>query len=158
MARWTPSKHPRDGQGRFRKVNIGVRVSTRSVSVTAGRRVPLIPGRVNLYVGGLARLENAKRSRGPLAKAQERATERLVNVIPDGALKNAVGGILKEGQFRAGSTLITANSGRRSTPTIRATRNSGKAKATRGGIDTPGGTPRSPNRKPRTRSRQSYTP
>jgi hypothetical protein len=155
MARWTPSKHPRDGKGRFRKVNVGVRVSTRSVSVTAGRRLPLIPGRVNLYVGGLARLENARRSRGPVARAQEVVTDALVNKLPEGKLRDLAGSIAKEGRFQAGSTLITASSGRRSTPTIRATRNSGKEK--KGGIQTPGAI-RSPNRKPRTRSRQSYTP
>lgn len=158
MARWSPSEHPRDQNGKFRKkVSVGVRVSTRSASVTAGRRVPLIPGRVNLYVGGLVRLENARRSKGPLSRLADRAQDRAINALPEGALKSAVGSVLKEGNYRAGSTLITANSGRRSTPTIRATRSS----SPRGGIQTPAASTRSPNRKPRTRrliAGQTYTP
>jgi hypothetical protein len=47
--------------GRFRpKLSQSVRVSTRSISYNVGVRVPIVPGRANLYVGGLARLERAQ--------------------------------------------------------------------------------------------------
>jgi hypothetical protein len=154
MVGWNPTLHPRDGDGKFRrKASIGVRVSTRSVSATVGRRFPIIPGRANLYVGGLVRLENARRSKGPIAQAADRVQDRLINAVPEGATKNVLSGILKEGGFRQGSTLISASSGFKSTPTIRATRSSSRLRSP-GQVQSAGsaGTERSPNRKPRTRS------
>lgn len=58
--RWNPAQHPRDGNGRFRpKFSQSVRLSTSSISYNVGYRVPIVPGRANLYVGALARVENA---------------------------------------------------------------------------------------------------
>lgn len=141
--KWNPSQHPRDGNGRFRrKGSVGVRVSTRSISVTAGQRIPLVPGKVNLFVGGLVRLENASRAKGPVQRGFDRLTDRAINLVPDGGLRNIAKGLAGEGSVRRGSTLITGSTGLRSTPTIRATRSSS------GSVQT-GNKTRSPNRKPR---------
>ncbi len=161
MARiFNPSLHPRDQNGRFRKkASVGVRVSTRSVSVTVGRRFPIVPGKANVYVGGLVRLEKASRSKGPIARAADRVQDRLIEAIPEGAARNIIGGVLQEGSYRQGSTLITANSGIRSSPTIRATRSSqpvSRRVQETGQVQTPG-LNRSPNRKPR-KPRQRRTP
>jgi hypothetical protein len=150
---WNPTLHPRDGDGKFkRKASIGVRVSTRSVSATIGKRFPIIPGRANLYVGGLVRLENARRSKGPISLAADRFQDKLINLAPEGRTRDVIGSVLREGSVRQGSTLITANSGRRSSPTIRATRSSSHMRGANS-VQTPGSAnTRSPNRKPRTRS------
>lgn len=123
---------PRDSNGRWTSTgSVGVRVSTRSASLTAGRRVALVPGKVNLYVGGLVRVENASRTKGPISRASDRLQDRLVSAIPDGAFKRAAAGLSSKGQFRDGSTLVQGSTGRRAAPTIRATRSSGSMR--RGG-------------------------
>lgn len=156
MARWNPSFHPRDEDGKFRrKASVGVRVSTRSVSATVGRRFPIIPGRANLYVGGLIRLENANRSKGVISRAADRVQDRVINAIPEGRTRDVIGGVLREGSVRQGSTLISASTGRRSTPTIRATRSSAMrspGQVQTAGVASTATSERSPNRKPRTRS------
>lgn len=154
MAGWNPTLHPRDHDGKFkRKASIGVRVSTRSVSATIGRRFPIIPGRVNLYVGGLARIENAKRSKGPIAQAADKIQDRLINIAPEGKVRDVIGSVVRDGAVRQGSTLISANSGRKSSPTIRVTKSSSRLRSP-GQVQTAGdaASVRSPNRKPRTRS------
>lgn len=153
MARWTPSLHPRDRNGRFAsKGSIGFRVSTRSVSATAGRRFPIVPGKVNLYVGALVRVENASRSKGPIDKLTDKVQDRLVNAIPEGATRNIIKNLAGSGSHREGSTLISGTTGRRSTPTIRVTRSSapggGSNSRNTGSVQT-SGVSRSPNRKPR---------
>lgn len=148
MSRWTPSLHPRDANGRFRsKTTASVRLSTRSVSATVGRRFALVPGKVNLYVGGLVRLENASRNKGPIDKLQDKIQDRLVNAVPDGKLRAIASGLAGSGQFREGSTLITGSTGRKGTPTIRVGTSGGNLKPG-GGVQT-GNRTRSPNRKPR---------
>jgi hypothetical protein len=137
--------HPRDRNGRFvSKTTYGVRVGTRSVSATVGKRFPLIPGKVNVYVGGLVRIENASRSKGPIDRMADKIQDRVVQATPDRA-KGIVGSLLGTGQFREGSTLITASTGRRSRATVSARRTTGGAKNTQ----TTGNAVRSPNRKPR---------
>lgn len=77
MARWNPSLHPRDGNGRFRpKLSQSVRVSPISVSYNAGVRVPIVPGRANLYVGALVRVEKAGGN-----TFLKKATDRFVNSV-----------------------------------------------------------------------------
>ncbi len=70
-----PSLHPRLPNGRFKpKLSQSVRVSPISVSYNAGVRIPVIPGRANVYVGALFRLERARG--GTLFKRQ---TDALVD-------------------------------------------------------------------------------
>ena len=158
MGRWTPSLHPRDRNGRFtKKTSVGIRVSTRSVSATAGVRFPIVPGKVNLFVGGLVRIENASRAKGPLDRLADAGRDKLINALPEGAISRIGKGLIGEGQYRSGSTLIQGTTGRRSTPTIRVGRTSGSGKTrtpARNGKPasvqtTTGSGTRSPNRKPR---------
>mgnify|MGYP001047240209 CR=1 FL=1 len=151
MSRWNSALHPRGPDGRFRsKTTYGVRVSTRSVSATVGRRIPLVPGKVNLYVGGLVRLENASRSKGPIDRVLDRAGDRLVNAVPDGRGRDIARSLVGTGQFREGSTLITANTGRRGRATVSARRSTGGTMRGGNSVQTKGNASvRSPNRKPR---------
>lgn len=77
MARFSPAAHPRDAHGRFRpKFSQSVRLSPISASYNAGARVPIVPGRANLYIGALVRVESAGGG-----KALKRHTDRLVNSV-----------------------------------------------------------------------------
>lgn len=61
MARWNPADHPRYPNGTFRpKLSQSVRLSPRSISYNAGVRVPVVPGRAQLYVGALVRVERVQ--------------------------------------------------------------------------------------------------
>jgi len=63
VARWNAAEHPRYPNGRFRpKLSQSVRLSTRSISYNAGVRVPVLPGRAQLYVGALVRVERVNGS------------------------------------------------------------------------------------------------
>lgn len=75
---WNPAEHPRYPNGRFRpKFSQSVRLSPISVSYNAGVRVPIVPGRANLYLGALARVERSGRSGGLFQKH----VDRLVNGV-----------------------------------------------------------------------------
>lgn len=117
--RFDPSKHPRDEDGKFkRKLSVGLRVSTRSASATVGKRYPIVPGKVNLYVGGLVRVESANRNKGPISRGAARIQDQAIRLLPDGEFRNNVQSLVKEGRARQGSTLISGTTGRRSRPTI----------------------------------------
>jgi len=80
-ANWDPRKHPRDGNGRFTarlkpKLSQSIRVSPSSVSYNGGVRLQVVPGRANLYVGGLVRVERV--NGGNLFKRQ---TDAAVNSV-----------------------------------------------------------------------------
>lgn len=148
MSHWTPSLHPRDESGRFKsKGSVGLRVSTRSVSATAGYRIPIVPGKINVFVGGLVRVENASRAKGPIDRFVDRKTDQVLSKLPDGATSNIIKGLVSNGQYKNGSTLVQGNTGRRSAPTLRVGRSTAKAtnNANTGAVQTT----RSPNRKPR---------
>jgi hypothetical protein len=161
MARFIEALHPRDKNGRFKgKGSAGVRVSTRSVSVNAGRRYAVVPGKVNVYVGGLIRVENASRSKGPIDRFIDRKSEKLLSLIPDGGARRVAQGLAGTGQFRSGSTLVQGTLGRRSTPTIRATKNSGslaRNSARTGDTIKMSGTKKRAPRKPRQPRRRVIT-
>lgn len=77
MARWNSADHPRYPNGRFRpKLSQSVRLSPRSISYNAGVRVPVVPGRAQLYVGALVRLERVQGGR-----FGQRVIERGVNKV-----------------------------------------------------------------------------
>lgn len=147
LRRWNSSEHPRDARGRFvSKLSVGLRVNTRSASVTVGRRFPVIPGKVNVYTGALIRVERANRGNGIVDRKIDAAQAAIVSRLPSEALRGFAQGIAENGRFKQGSTLVTVGGIRPQTPTIRLTNNGAKAKdkntITRN-------KPRSPNRKPR---------
>lgn len=79
---WNPGQHPRYPNGRFRpRLSQSVRLSPISVSYNAGVRVPIVPGRANLYLGALARVERSGRHGGvfqvKIDKAVHAVSKRL---------------------------------------------------------------------------------
>lgn len=92
---WDASKHPRDAHGRFRpKFSHGARLSPTSVSYSAGFRVPVVPGRANLYVGALARVEHAGSS-NILKKQTDRAVNAVARRLGDAEGRSAVAQVFK---------------------------------------------------------------
>ena len=82
MARgWDPNLHPRGYHGRFTarlkpQFSQSVRLSPYSASYNAGVRLQVVPGRANLYVGALARIERVGGS-----NLFKRQTDSAVNAI-----------------------------------------------------------------------------
>lgn len=156
---WNASRHPRGEDGKFISTGrFSYRVSTRSATVHYGHTFPLIPGKANLYVGALARVE---RNRGHETAVEKKLKARgrvLVSKLPATVQRIAS----KGGYETPGGTTITFSKPRVRQPTIRASRGIRKAPMhTRVGkrptkMPITGATGvrqvRSPNRKPRTRS------
>lgn len=94
-ANWDAAKHPRDAHGRFRpKFSHGARLSPTSVSYSAGFRVPVVPGRANLYVGALARVEHAGSS-GILKRQTDRAVNSVARRLGDAGGRSALAQVFK---------------------------------------------------------------
>lgn len=144
MGLWREILHPRDSKGRFvRKASVGVRVSTRSASVTVGKRYPIVPGKVNVYGGVLLRVERANAGNGIVDRWIDQAQSRVVSAIPEGTLRN-VAQSLSEGQKVRSNGLTISGSGiRPQSPQLRINRSSSYTKNEGD---------RAPRRKPRTRS------
>lgn len=151
LRRFIESEHPRGSDGKFRrKASVGVRVSTRSATVTVGKRYPIIPGKVNVYGGVLLRVERANAGNGIVDRLVDNAQSKLVSALPEGTLRN-IGESLASGQsHREGSTLISASGIKPNTPTLRVTRSS-KPSYTKNDADATPRRKRTP-REPRTRS------
>lgn len=148
MARWNPAKHPRLPNGRFKpKFSQSVRVSTRSVSYNAGLRVPVIPGKAALYVGGLARLERVQASgfgQGRVSKVVNSIAKRLGD--KEGTSK--IARIIKNNEIDLGGITLKRNPLLNS-PTIRL------QKRKPGAPDTIDQVPQATVRRARTRKRSS---
>lgn len=158
---WESSKHPRDENGKFISTGrLSFRVSPRSATVMYGHTVPIVPGKVNLYVGGLARVERAGGYQFAVEKKIRAAGGRAVARIPHDKLRT----FIQHGGVETGSgTKITFSKPKIRQPTVRSTHRYGTKR-----ISTKVGSPpssvkgitdssipravRSPNRKPRTRS------
>lgn len=94
-ANWDASKHPRDAHGRFRpKFSHGARLSPSSVSYSAGVRLPVVPGRANLYVGALARVEHAGAT-NILKKQTDRAVDSVARRFGDAGGRSALAQVFK---------------------------------------------------------------
>ncbi len=92
---WDASKHPRDAHGRFRpKFSHGARLSPTSVSYSAGFRVPIVPGRANLYVGALARVEHAGGTQ-LLKRQTDRAVDAVAGRFGDAGGRSALAQVFK---------------------------------------------------------------
>ncbi len=119
MPRWNPSLHPRDGNGRFRpKLSQSVRLSPISVSYNAGVRVPIVPGRANLYVGALVRVERAGGN-----QFLKKQTDRFVNAVAgrfgDADGRSAVAQVLKGNEIKRGGLRIVGPRNVINTPSFR---------------------------------------
>lgn len=145
---------PRDSHGRWTdgpgsgpslripgNLQVGGRISTRSASLTVGKRLPVVPGKLNVYVGGLVRVERANRGEGLIDKKIDAATSSLVQRLP-GGLQGVAQSLVDDGKIRQGNTLISVGGLRPSSPTVNVRRTGTQRPTQTGGV-------RSPNRKPR---------
>lgn len=143
MPRWNPSDHPRYPNGRFRpKLSQSVRLSPISVSYNVGVRVPIVPGRANLYVGGLARVERAGGN-----KFLKKQTDRFVNSVAgrfgDAGGRSKLAQVLKGNEINANGLRIKGPSKVINSPSFRVS----STPASRAAAET-----RVSRRRPRTRS------
>ena len=146
MGRFVEALHPRDGHGRFRrKGKLSFRVGLRSVTATYGKTFPIVPGKVGLHLGVLARLENISQKRGFLAKLSDQALAKIGKRLPE-KQGQIVTDILKRRQATVGGVQLHRIGGQRRASSIRLS----KAVAAPARRVTAGS--RAPNRKPRTRS------
>lgn len=123
MSRWNPSAHPRDAHGRFRsKGRITVRASMRSATVQYGRTLPLIPGKANLYLGVLARVEKAGDKQSFVEKKVDAAVNKLVSKIPQNrAAGRIVANLIQHRESDVGGFKVGRTGRRRSASSIRVT-------------------------------------
>ena len=125
MTDFDPTLHPRDVRGRFApKVSQSVRVSPISVSYNVGLRVPVIPGRANVYVGALFRLERARG--GSLFKKQTDAAINRAALLFGANPNGNVATLLKDREITLDNgTKIKAPGQIINTPSFRVTKSSG---------------------------------
>lgn len=145
--------HPRGANGRFvPKLSQSLRGSSRSVSYNAGARIPIVPGRLNLYAGALIRVERSSNRPGLLSGAADKVLDGIVTGTGnrDGVRKAA--DLLKTGEVEINGIRIQ-RSAIINSPTVRVS----GAKKRQQTPSTISGLPqskRAPNRKPRTRSQR----
>jgi hypothetical protein len=142
---WDSSKHPRGPDGKFITAGkLSFRVSPRSATVMYGHTLPIVPGKANLYVGVLARVERAPGYKTGLEKSASNIGKKLTAKFPQ-----KIQTVLHKGSIEGpGGTQITFAKPKVRQPQLRAYRKTG-AKSVAGIKNSTG--VRSPNRKPRTR-------
>ena len=148
---WDSSKHPRGEDGKFiGKGKLSFRVSPRSATVMYGHTIPIIPGKANLYVGGLARIERTRGHETALEKKIKAQGTKIASKLP--AKLVAVGS--KTGFESSGGTTFHLQRPKVRQPQLRTNKRIGPQPQRRMPITGDRtGIPqvRSPNRKPRTR-------
>lgn len=112
MARWNSAAHPRYPNGQFRpKFSQSVRLSPISVSYNAGVRIPIVPGRANLYVGALARVERAGGNTF-LKKQTDRAVNSVARKFGDKRGSSVLATLLKGNEINTKRGLRVTGPGR----------------------------------------------
>jgi hypothetical protein len=145
--RWLEALHPRDKNGRFRsKGKVSFRLGLRSATVTYGRTIPVIPGKVGLHLGVLARLESTSAKKGYLSRLTDKALGQIAKRVPEKQSK-VVLDVLKRRKATVGGVQIHQIGGQRRASSIKVSSAIRQPKAATRGV-------RAPNRKPRTRSLQ----
>lgn len=146
MARnWKSWLHPRDSRGRFRsKTKVSFRLGTRSATATVGRSFPIIPGKVGIHLGVLARLESYSERRGYLARLTDKALAGIARRAPE-KQRDLVLDVLKRRKATVGGVQIHQIGGQRRASSIKISNSVAPAKKAMKGV-------RAPNRKPRVRS------
>lgn len=146
--------HPRDRKGRFAKkgsipaltggsasrsgagfklpgtAKVTVRASLSSATVSYGRTLPLIPGKVNIHLGVLARVEKAGGGQNFLEKRFDSLADKVAGRLPKNKVGSAIGDVIRGKKTDVGGVTIGGNR-RRVNPTIRATSKSKKNSAGR---------------------------
>lgn len=146
--------HPRDRKGRFAKkggltaltsgssarsqgfklpgtAKVSVRASLSSATVTYGRTLPLIPGKLNVHLGVLARIEKASGGPNFLEKRVDSALGKIASRLPKNKAGEALGDVLRGKKADIGGVTVGGGGRRRVNPTIRATTKSKRATAGR---------------------------
>lgn len=150
MGRWLEALHPRDKNGRFRrKGKVSFRLGLRSATVTYGRTIPIVPGKVGLHLGVLARLESTSAKKGYLSRLTDKALAQVAKRAPD-KHREAVLDVLKRRKATVGGVQIHQIGGQRRASSVRISSALRTPKNATTGV-------RAPNRKPRTRSLQKTT-
>lgn len=104
------------------KGRVQVRASLRSATVQYGRTLPIIPGKVNLYLGVLARVEKGNNNPTLLERKVSEATDKLASKIPQkGAAGKLVADLLRKGESSINGVRIARQGGRRRASSIRVT-------------------------------------
>jgi hypothetical protein len=149
---WNPAQHPRYANGRFRpRLSQSVRLSPISVSYNAGARVPIIPGRANLYLGALVRVERSGRHGGVFQKHIDRAVHGVGKKLGDPHGRSNLAQLLKGHEINTkGGLRVTAPRNVVNTPTFRVS--STPASREKGVQLRQQAVPRSARRRPRSRS------
>lgn len=147
------SEHPRDRRGRFAKKGAGltaiagssaksegfklpgtakvtVRASLSSATVTYGRTLPLIPGKLNVHLGVLARVEKAGGGPNFLEKRADRLIDAVASRLPKNQAGRAVADVLRGKKTDVAGVSVGGRK-RRINPTLRATSKSKKDTAGR---------------------------
>src|SRR6185295_2108554 len=120
MVKYNPSLHPRDSKGRWTsKGKLTGRVSLRSATLQYGRTFPLIPGKVNIYVGALARVEKAGDRQSFLEKKVSAGIDKLVDRIPQNKVGKFASGLLRDKQASVGGLSVNRQGARRRAPQLR---------------------------------------
>jgi hypothetical protein len=155
VARWNPANHPRYPNGRFRpKLSQSVRLSPISVSYNAGLRIPVVPGRANLYVGALARVERVG-GNGLFQRQVNNTVNRLFARAGDPEGRSNLAQLLKGNEINTRSGLrVKGPSQLINAPTFRV---SSTAASREKGVQLREGT-RPPRRRTRARSRAAAVP
>lgn len=98
---------------------ITVRASLRSGTVQYGKTFPLIPGKANIYIGGLVRLEKAGNKPSFLEKKRNEAVDKILTRIPQSRAGKAASDILRNGQTQVGGVTVGKSGGKRRASSIR---------------------------------------
>jgi hypothetical protein len=145
MARWNPALHPRDSNGRFRsKTKVSFRLGIRSATVTVGRSFPIIPGKVGVHLGVLARLESYSERRGYLARLTDNALAQIAKRVPE-KQRDLVLDVLKRRKAQVGGVQIHRIGGQRRANSVKISNSVAPARKATAGV-------RAPRRQPRTRA------
>lgn len=95
---------------------VTVRAGLSSATVMYGRTVPLIPGKVNLHVGVLGRIEKASSGPNFIEKRVDSVIERVASRLPQKA-----GDVLRGKKTDIGGVTVGGSRRRRVNPQIRVT-------------------------------------
>lgn len=149
---WNPGDHPRYPNGKFRpKLSQSVRLSPISVSYNVGVRVPVVPGRANLYLGALARVERTGRHGGVFQQHVDRAVHAVSGKLGDPHGQSNIARLLKGHEINTkGGLRVAGPNNLVNAPTFRVS--STAASREKGLQLREASAPRSSRRKPRARS------
>jgi hypothetical protein len=116
---WNSAAHPRYPNGKFRpKLSQSVRLSPISVSYNVGVRIPVVPGRANLYLGALGRVERVG-GNGLFQRQINTGVNKLFSKAGDPEGRSNLAQLLKGNEINAGGLRVKGPSNLINAPTFR---------------------------------------